>query len=276
MSLRTYEFFTRDSTATWNCVICQSKTTQHLKDLSILVDTIKADVKRVDGNIDQFQNSLSTMQQEFDAKIDQIQINVTQNNTKSEAKFNAQQILIDKLSMEVNSMEVASKMANLVVKNVPVSNNEDVNSILQKLAMKIGVTLQTGDIVETFRVKSKDSNNKSPPIIIVKFGNVQKRSEFYQRYLNLVRPNAKQPSKVIGQVLASDLGLPSKNVIYINEHLSKENRNIHEQAVGLKNAGSLKKVSTSHGYVRVLTSNDKWETIYSKGQLQAISAKTPK
>jgi TolA-binding protein len=274
MSSTSFDFFSSHKLA-WNCVICQSKSISKLQELNELVDNIKTDVKEVDNKIDKFQNTLSTFQQEYDAKLDELKSELTtkleEEHLVSERKLATHDEIIEKVVADMNHMEVMSKMTNLLITNVPQSKDENLLDIVEKISGNTDATYEAGDVEDVYRIKSLKSSNNYPPMIVVKFKSTQKRQDFYNHYLNLVRPNKKRPEKITRQIKARDIGLESDNTIFIKEHLSRLNKTIYDQALKLKSNGKLSKMSTSFGYVRVNLNDGSWQTVNNMNQLLSIT-----
>lgn len=115
----------------------------------------------------------------------------------------------------VSRLQQDKNLRILRISGIPTSTHENLSYMMTKIAdiMKINDFNSSSDIENIYRVKPKDSNNKSP-VIIVKFNSLLTRDQFYEG------------RKILSQVTTIELGFSVAQKIYVNEYLSPETQKL--------------------------------------------------
>lgn len=144
-----------------------------------------------------------------------------------------------RLSNSMNKMEQERKLKTLIIEEVPVTNKENLNKLMEKLSDSLGVSFSTSDIDSIFRVKPKEGSSR-PPAIIVKFNNMNARDALYDGRKRMVKNNVTTKSLGINE---------SDSRVYINEQLSKDELELFYKARERKKVLSYKYAWTYHGHI---------------------------
>lgn len=163
----------------------------------------------------------------------------------SEAKN--EQVEIEELHNKVESMQKQMRANNLLLREVPVLNNE----ILQNLIINLGARLETNVTKDDFTCHRMSESNSTPkkkkssPAILIHFKSIEKREEYFGKYLNLLK-HKHFPT-------LADLGTTpnSEARIYLNTHLSDRTAKLFSAARNAVRKNKLASASASYGGVFV-------------------------
>ncbi|KAJ2937124.1 hypothetical protein O0L34_g19457 [Tuta absoluta] len=132
---------------------------------------------------------------------------------------------ITDLTNRLNNVEQHLRDNNLEMYGIPEHRNENLMGLLKNCSTTIGCNLTDEDIIQCTRVTRMNKESKYPRSVVVKFKTMRKRDEFYSavyRY-NKAKPDDKLNSSVFGI-------LGENYPIYVSEHLSPANKNLHAAA----------------------------------------------
>lgn len=114
------------------------------------------------------------------------------------------------LRHELDERDQLSRMKNLEIKNIPITNGENLFNIAQKLGEQIGFTLLPEDVDYVTRVATKSTQVKP---IIVRFASRRRKEEFLTM------------TKKARKITSIDLKYSGpESVIYVNHHLTVKNK----------------------------------------------------
>lgn len=167
----------------------------------------------------------------------------------------------DVLARKVAALEQYSRANNLEIRGVPVTQGEECLDIVKQLGDAIGCTVQTEDIDTAHRVPTHNASHKN---IIVRFCSRDKRTEF------LSNARKSRPTTaclgVLGessqQATANTEGQGDSNTvgdryqksrvqpIYVNEHLTPENKILFGKALELKKQSKWMFLWTDHCVIK--------------------------
>ena len=103
---------------------------------------------------------------------------------------------------------------------------EDTNEIVVEFGRKLGVDLKKEDISTSHRLSSKVKANREralfPPAITVKFTSRDVREKLYRA------------RKVLKDITSQDLGFSEENRIFINESLTRCNKELFKDCLKVK------------------------------------------
>lgn len=178
-----------------------------------------------------------------------LQVIIKEEYEKINKTVEEQNIIIEQLKLEnqdmkkrMNTMEQYSRRSNVQINNIPVTPNENVETLVCEIGEKIGVPIKYDvDIQAAHRVPSKSETNKP---IIVKFSNRGKRDAFIIA--------ARTAKLKCGQLEANqDLLFSSENKIYVNDHLTLQNMILFSDARKAVKEKKLKSAWTRSGNIYV-------------------------
>lgn len=162
----------------------------------------------------ELRNSLSMFNELYEAM--KIQQEGLAKENKELARSNQQ------LTKRVAELEQYSRLNNVEIKGVPQTQGEDCCAILKEIGEKIGCPVESTDIDVVHRVPAKHGQN-----IIARFCSRTKKGDFAAK--------AKK-----ARLTASSLGLRAQGTsrtdepVFINDHLTPENKRLFAQALALK------------------------------------------
>ena len=144
-----------------------------------------------------------------------------------------------------NDMEQYSRRECLEIQGIPVTKPENTSEIVMKVGELIGMELKE-DISVSHRLP-RDKNYKgkrSEPAIIVKFVRRDIKEKFCKT------------RKDLKKFTTQDLGFPSKNNIYINESLTKRNKQLFSNSVKVKKELKYSYIWSSNGKIYLRKDQD--------------------
>lgn len=161
--------------------------------------------------------------------------------------------------LRLDKLERSSLDKELIITGVPMESNDDPWSVLGDICKAINCNLNERDFTAVFRLKSKNGNsNRSVPIVIKVYDNFAKQ-QLLSCYFKRMSLNLK------------DIGFQTSARIFINESLTKSNREIFNLAAEAKKSNKIVKLFTRNGLVHVQRSeNDKPICIYHINELQQL------
>lgn len=162
------------------------------------------------GDIDKALNAIEERQDSSDVRLKTL-----------EQKFNEHQSNSDKVLMLENKlslMEQHARETNIEISNVPERRGENLLSIITNLGGLINYTIQSADITSLHRVPHANAKDSRPKNIVVKLTSRIKRDNLLAAY---------RTRKGVTSDQLSIAGSPNK--IYINEHLTLENKKLFRE-----------------------------------------------
>lgn len=126
------------------------------------------------------------------------------------------------LSTRVNLLEQNSRQRNVEVNGVPENKSENLVKTVMQLGRAVSSTLKEAEIVSAVRVRKLDPQNSNPRTVIVKLNSTISRDELLTSVMNF---NKEHPEEKLNSSL---LGYgSSKKPVFVSEHLSPLNKEIH-------------------------------------------------
>lgn len=148
------------------------------------------------------------------------------------------------LEKRVAELEQYSRLNNVEIKGVPVTEGEDCHGILQCMANAIECPVEATDIDIVHRVPtmSKNQNEKN---IIVRFCSREKKNDFIRKARK-------------ARLCTSNIGFSGKtNVpVFVNEHLTVDNKKLFSKALALKKEHNWKFLWTDNCRIKARKSED--------------------
>lgn len=185
----------------------------HMKNKNLESEKVIEEMNTKFKDLNNKQHDLTENSKKQENKIKDL----NQKYTKLENELQDLTTNIHSLQHQYDMKDQRERLNNLEVIGIPYTNSENLNSILQAICIKIGVTLVPADIDQIHRVRkfptTMKNNTDSPPNIIIHFTQRRRKNEFLAAF------------KTRRTITTVDLGLngPSRPV-FINEHLTPRNK----------------------------------------------------
>lgn len=228
-----------------------------LSTLTSAMETVKCavvnckpeDVKQLQKDMEELKKSLDFINNEFEALKLQNTALVATNKKLVESK--------DVLVRKVAALEQYSRANNLEIRGVPVTQGEECVEIVKQLGDAIGCVVQTEDIDTAHRVPTHNASHKN---IIVRFCSRDKRTEFISNArksrpttacLGVLCEASKQTTaNSEGQNASQNEQTSTVQPIYVNEHLTPENKILFGKALKLKKQNKWMFLWTEHCVIK--------------------------
>ncbi|XP_075534944.1 uncharacterized protein LOC142570445 [Dermacentor variabilis] len=163
----------------------------------------------------------------------------------------------ESLTKRIASMEQYSRLNNIEIKGIPSTQGEDCSAILSTVAESIDCPIDVADIDTVHRVASKSPNKN----LIVRFCSRVKKNDFLRKARK-------------ARLRTSMIGLSGNNdsPIYVNEHLTFENKRLFSRALALKKQHKWQFLWTDNCQIKARkTENSKVFFISSESDLSVIT-----
>lgn len=177
-----------------------------------LVDSKSAEIKDLQRELNEMKLSMDFMNKTFEAVKAENATLVASNKSQAECSH--------RLSKKVAQVEQYSRLNNIEIRGVPVTQNENCSEILELIGEKVGCPVTPDDFDTVHRVPTHVKNQLN---IIARFRSRDKRSSF----LSEARK---------ARLATSSLNFNDRedSPIFINEHLTPENKRLLGKARALK------------------------------------------
>ncbi|XP_037561336.1 uncharacterized protein LOC119440506 [Dermacentor silvarum] len=143
------------------------------------------------------------------------------------------------LSKRLSALEQYSRLNNLEIKGVPATQGENCLAVVHAIGDRIGCPIVESDIDAVHRVHAKKDTN-----IIARFGSRVKRSEFAAK-----AGKARLTTSAIGFAQSSN------KPIFINDHLTPDNKRLFAQALEIKRGKGWKYLWTDNCVIKARKSD---------------------
>lgn len=162
---------------------------------------------------------------------------------------------IETINSEVDRFKQHSLNTNLEIAGIPLIDNEDPIEIANRIFTHLGITDSTS-IKYAYRKKTK-KNRAEPPSIIIATNNKGTRDQILKR--------KRRETLDIGILGFSDTEDRSqKRLIYVNEHLTNNNKYLLKRAKDLRRSGIVFGAWVRNGYIIIKKEFDSVEQIITK------------
>lgn len=222
-----------DRKSTWRCVPCKQSGVpctssaaasaassqsadcmlQEIRALAVKLaplESLAEDLKALRSEFAEMRSSLK----EFNAKVTEFDKRLS-NVEKMQSRFGEVETRLSKLEEDAKSKEQWTRMNNVELKGVPEIRNENLYDVVTKIGTKISYAIEKHQINFITRVQTRNAGHVKP--IIVCFNNRYVKENFIAaaRLANREAPLA-----------ASSIGLKGASRIYVNDHLTTDNKNL--------------------------------------------------
>lgn len=186
--------------------------------LPALIESVKA-IQSELAELKTIRHEVSEMKSSFESYGQEIKLlanRVSGVEDEIEAMKKAREVMVNlqdrivQLENRQSENEQRSRMNNIEIKGVPTSKDEDLFAVMAKIGEVIGFHVQKDQINYIARVPTRnDQTNKN---IICSVHNSYLKNDFIAA------------AKKLKNLSAGDLGLQGNNRVYINDHLTLENK----------------------------------------------------
>lgn len=201
------------STAIKECIAVE------LNEMKDLFRELKESVKFMSDDYDRIQSELKTC---------------TESNKGLVKENESLKQLVSDLSVRVNLIEQYSRQQNIEVNGIPENKSENLVKTVVQMGNAVGSAIKEEDILSAVRVRKLNNENNVPRAVVVKLRSTQTRDVILTSVMNFNRTHS------TGKLNSQHLGYggPIKP-IYVSEHLSPLNKQIH---------AATRKAATAKGY----------------------------
>uniref|UniRef100_A0A0A9WQ01 Tropomyosin n=1 Tax=Lygus hesperus TaxID=30085 RepID=A0A0A9WQ01_LYGHE len=245
-----FKSMTAENRSTWRCVECKSVTKPEkkpdaefqkasLEELRKMFEEIRSKLHVVEDLRD-LPNSFKSLEasvQFMSDKFDGFQSTVSELNQKvksCEDKNAALEKQVIELQNRLNSYEQRARKMNVEINGIPSARGENCSAIVANLAIKLGAAVK---IEQAFRAGIQRESDMRPRSIIATLGSDSEREEL----VALARKN-----KHVTTMFLRDNFNDQTGKIYINDHLTRENKHLFFLARKTARDKSYKYVWTTH------------------------------
>ncbi|KAJ8723218.1 hypothetical protein PYW08_003130 [Mythimna loreyi] len=159
-----------------------------------------------------FQTQFDDMAKKFGVKIENMEQRIL-HLEKVQGQVEELRAKLDRMDDETESREQWLRSNNVEIKGIPQSLNENLFEMVTKIGQKINYPISKTQINFISRVPTREKDHIKP--IIVGFCNRYVKEDF----IAAARYESKSTT-----LIASHIGLPGKNKIFINDHLTLRNK----------------------------------------------------
>lgn len=232
----------------WKCELCvaeTSSTSSRASESQTVLDAIAAFRKESNTRWDENNAKLDTLRVDISkVRADVNDLKTLYNNLKSETNKNSEDVeklfnlnselsvAVKVLKREVADLQQHTRKNNIIISGIPVTPREDLFSIINSIARVLDIDYHGEHISAAHRLPSQLTDR--PPSIVV---------SFVSRAVKMGWLQARRTRRTL---LAKELSsvFPDQQV-YLNDHLSKDNRDLFNDARKLVREGKLAAVWTS-------------------------------
>lgn len=178
---------------------------------SLMADTGPVVVEELKKEIEEFRRSLTFM----DGTVERL----TKERDQLRAANKAMAVRNEELERRVSELEQYSRKNNIEVKGIPCTKGESCLAIIQEIGNKIECPINESDIDIVHRVPSSSDAKH----IIARFCSRAKKADFVSKARK-------------ARLQTSNIGFPANDAspLYVNEHLTQENKRLFAKSLSLK------------------------------------------
>lgn len=158
------------------------------------------------------------------------------------------------LKTELNSMQQYSRLNNLEIRGVPEIKNENILSVVAGVGRALGVDICERDVDACHRMGKFNLDSAEPRSIILKFVSRLKKQQF-------LKARSVKRNLCVGD-LDDDWKKEAsgKRSVYINEHLTSENKALFKKCREFKKDKNIKYLWVTNGQIKMRKTDN--STIY--------------
>ncbi|KAH7938513.1 hypothetical protein HPB49_024749 [Dermacentor silvarum] len=145
------------------------------------------------------------------------------------------------LSRRVSELDQYSRINNIEIRGIPCIQGEDCVAVLETTGRKIGCPVTSTDLDVVHRVSTKDKGNKN---LIARFGSRTNKNDFISK--------ARKERLCLSDIGRYDSNFP----IFVNDHLTPQNKALFSKALALKKANNWKHLWTDNCQIKARKTNE--------------------
>lgn len=196
-----------------------------------LRDILNTELKPIKDDVQELTRAVDHMSNQYDDILKEQEI-VNVKMKILETENHSLNVAVDDLKKRINQMEQYARSNNAEIQCVPESKNENLLSIIAKLGEVVNCPTAGKNVSHCSRIAKFDSNSGRPRSIVVQFSNPRFRDELLAAVIKFNKPR-----KGVEKLNVSHLGInESKDPIFVTEHLSPANKDLHAAARQVKKA----------------------------------------
>ena len=230
---------------------------------TVLTDRLK-DMDSKLKKIEDSQRFLSSKHEDFKKIVDNLMkdnVDLRKQNEAISKRVDQGERNLCLARKEINDLEQYGRREMIEISGVPRSTGENIDSILSAIWRHLDVEIDhDSQIEEAHRISARDTAN-----IIVKFSGRKVRNAVYSK------------RSALRGITAYDLGLSTKKVqnLYINESLTRQNKELFAAALEFKKQANYKYIWTRNGSIFIReTETSRPIKVHSKEVLATCSTNT--
>lgn len=249
-----------DRKTTWRCPNCKlaaSKSTtrasspalsavsndqilQEVKALSLKLaplDNLIIDVKSLKDDLASLKTEIkisNKAMKEFGNKIKAFEDRIS-SLEKAKDSISALQVKVESFENDLHANDQWSRMNNIELKGIPVTKNENLYEIIATLGKKVNYPIEKTLINYVARIPTRDPNKIKP--IIACFNNRYAKEDFVA---------AARAATSSAAITPSDVGLHGRQKIFVNDHLTPQNKGLLSKAKDLAKERDFQYVWVKH------------------------------
>lgn len=195
-----------------------------LPELTKSMTVVNTELKSIRDEIQSFKDSLDFMNRQYEDIIKEQKRNAEMMNILKDNNLQLTKT-VQELTVRLSDLEQKSRENNIEIQCVPENKSENLIKTITTIAGVVGCTITEDDIVNCTRVAKVNPTTTRPRSIIVQLSSIKHRNNFlaatikYNKHHNDNKLNT------------SHIGLTgTKRPIYVTEHLSPANKQLHASA----------------------------------------------
>lgn len=260
-----FVYYIQQKAKPWSCYSCdcdiRSETKSNaeaIRKIESLANQMNSQVQAISDEVTKFRYQDHSWKKEFEVKVSEL---IDQKITES---LNARPA--NAFSSHAPPSNISSHNKNLIITGVPQEENENVVTIVKKLARHINFT-SSNFLDNCFRVNKKGSGDarSKPPTILLRLTTELARESFLKCYFSHIKKH---------RLIPNDIDLCGTERIYINEHMNPDLQPVLKRALALRRVGKVSQVASHSSYISVkLVSNDrpKWIRVKDTKSLDTLA-----
>ncbi|KAL0895374.1 hypothetical protein ABMA27_011507 [Loxostege sticticalis] len=187
-----------------------------------LATYVNKELKVIKENIDEIRKSMEFMNEKYEEMKKEVsaKISLVHDVQRENEQLKA---TVKDLNTRVNQMEQQARSSNLEIQCLPEHKNENLVSTVMNIGRIISCELSENNIHHVTRTAKQTASNNRPKSVVVQFSSPRVRDTFLAASIKFNK--SKTPEEKLNSGL---LGISGKREsIYIVEHLSPANKNLH-------------------------------------------------
>lgn len=212
--------------------------------LNVKMDGLESSLLKLVGDVkEDMDKKLSCFSADVDKRLQEVSISTNRKCDETTLQVSDMLNRMDECraiqEFRLDKLERCSLENELIITGVPVESNDSPFGVVGDICRALNCNLQQRDFTTAFRLKRKnDTSNRSVPIVIRTYDSFVKQ-ELLSCYFKRKDLNLK------------DIGFQTSARIFINESLTKANREVFNLASEAKKANLIVKFFTRNGLVYV-------------------------